>query len=73
MENIQPFDTSQYTNKDGIKVLVEFFIAEKMKDCSENQATAKENQKLELVNIADLNKYNFLPGSLATITKLQNT
>ena len=72
IENVQRFDTNHYFNKDGIEVLVEFFIAEKMKDCGENTAISKENQKLELVKISQLNKYKFLPGSLAVVTKLQS-
>ena len=72
IENVRQFDTNHYINKDGIEVLVEFFIAEKLKDCGENIAISKENQKLKLVEISNLNKYKFLPGSLAVITKFQN-
>jgi len=72
IENVRQFDTNHYINKDGIEVLVEFFIAEKMEDCGENIATSKENQKLELVEISALGKYKFIPGSLAVVTKLQS-
>jgi 8-oxo-dGTP diphosphatase len=72
IENIQQFDTNQYINNDGIEVFVEFFIVNKLKDCGENIAIPKENQKIELVEISELNKYKFLPGSLAVIAKLQN-
>lgn len=72
IENMRRFDTNHYVNNDGIEVLVEFFIANKLKDCWENIAIPKENQKLKLVEISELNKYKFLPGSLAAVTKLQS-
>ncbi|MGQ4002321.1 (deoxy)nucleoside triphosphate pyrophosphohydrolase [Francisellaceae bacterium CB300] len=72
IENMRRFDTNHYVNNDGIEVLVEFFIANKLKDCGENIAIPKENQKLKLVEISELNKYKFLPGSLAAVTKLQS-
>jgi 8-oxo-dGTP diphosphatase len=72
IENIRQFNTNHYLNKDGTEVFIEFFLADKSKGNYKNKAVAKENQKLELINISDLNKYNFLPGSLAVVIKLQN-
>lgn len=71
IENIRHFDTNHYVNKNYIEVFIEFFLADKSKG-NKNEAIAKENQKLKLVKISDLNKYKFLPGSLVVITKLQN-
>lgn len=68
IKNTQHFYSNHYINKDNTEVLLEFFITNK----TEGKAFAKENQRLKLVKICDLTKYNFLPGSLAVITKLQN-
>lgn len=66
---LKPYISKKHINKDNIQVNLEFFIVE---DYNGNPYS-KENQKLELVDISDLDKYNFLPASIEVIQKLKKT
>lgn len=62
------FHTKQYINNNNDKVNLEFFLVRNFS----GEPYSKENQKLKLVKISELNQYSILPGSLEVIEMLQS-
>lgn len=67
VKSIKPYIKKKHINKDNIEVNLEFFII----DGYEGIPYSKENQQLKLVNISELNNYNFLPASIEIIERLK--
>ncbi|AIT10251.1 DNA mismatch repair protein MutT [Candidatus Francisella endociliophora] len=64
---LKPYISKKHINKDNIHVSLNFFIVEAYKGIP----YPKENQRLQLINISELNNFKFLPASLEIIKKLQ--
>ncbi|MED7788836.1 (deoxy)nucleoside triphosphate pyrophosphohydrolase [Francisella sp. 19X1-34] len=67
VKSIKPYVKKKHINKNNIEVSLEFFII----DNYEGIPYPKENQQLKLINISELNNYNFLPASIEIIEKLK--
>ncbi|APC97357.1 8-oxo-dGTP diphosphatase MutT [Francisella frigiditurris] len=65
-QELELLEKKDYINKYNIHIFLEFYLITKY----EGLPKAKEGQKLKLVNIYDLNKYNILPASESVIEKL---
>jgi 8-oxo-dGTP diphosphatase len=61
-------EKKDYVNKDNVHVFLEFYLVSEYI----NIPVAREGQKLELVNINDIHKYNILPASLSVIDILKS-
>lgn len=67
VKSIKPYLKKKHINKNNIEVYLEFFIIDEY----EGVPYPKENQQLKLVNISELDNYNFLPASIEIIEKLK--
>ncbi|MED7818449.1 MULTISPECIES: (deoxy)nucleoside triphosphate pyrophosphohydrolase [unclassified Francisella] len=67
VKSIKPYLKKKHLNKNNIEVYLEFFIIDEY----EGVPYPKENQQLKLVNISELDNYNFLPASIEIIEKLK--
>lgn len=65
-QELEFIEKKDYINKHDIHVFLEFYLVTKYRGLPK----AKEGQKLKLVNISDLNKYNILPANESVIEKL---
>ena len=68
VQEFELLEKKDYINKHEIHVFLEFYLVTKHK----NTPTAKEGQKLELVSINDIHKYNVIPESLSVIDILKS-
>ena len=68
IKDCELFYTKQYFNNKSDNVYLEFFLVRNF----DGNPYPKENQKLKLISISELDKYNFLPGSLDVVEMLQS-
>ena len=61
-------EKKDYLNKDNIHIFLEFYLVSEYVNIPE----AREGQKLELVSISDIHKYNILPASFSVIDILKS-